>query len=124
VSPIYYVTFTTTVLTASFVLFQGFHITKYIQTTRLLCGFLIIFLGVYTLNFPSKDLDSPEFELLTSGSVPDSPGFTRTRFSIQGLRPSGETNRQNHSYEGEVDAYVLQNLTRRSEDRGVVVESG
>jgi hypothetical protein len=122
VSPIYYVTFTTAVLTASFVLFQGFHITNYIQTTRLLCGFLIIFLGVYTLNFPSKDLDSPEFEMLTSGSVPDSPGFAT--FSMQGLRPSGETNRQSHSYGGEVDGYVLQNLTQRSEDRDVVVESG
>ncbi|KAH9223149.1 magnesium transporter, partial [Leptodontidium sp. 2 PMI_412] len=50
VSPIYYVTFTTGVLTASFVLFQGFNMTSVIETTRLLCGFMIIFCGVYMLN--------------------------------------------------------------------------
>ena len=101
VSPIYYVTFTTAVLTASFVLFQGFNMTNLIETARLLCGFLIIFLGVYMLNFPSKDVESHEFQLLTGGSVlvPDSSGILRSRFSFQGLRPSADATRQSRSYE-------------------------
>jgi hypothetical protein len=107
VSPIYYVTFTTAVLTASFVLFQGFNMTNPIETGRLLCGFLIIFFGVYMLNFPSKDVESHEFQILTGGSVlaPESLGILRTRFSMQGLRPSGDSTRQMHSYEegGDVD---------------------
>jgi len=117
VSPIYYVTFTTAVLTASFVLFQGFNVTSVITTTRLLCGFLIIFLGVYMLNYSSKDLDSPEFERLTAGSVPSSPGVLITRFSMQGLRPSNDSHRQLPLYEADDDGYVLQPLARRSEDR-------
>jgi magnesium transporter len=58
VSPIYYVTFTTAVLTASFVLFQGFNATDGIKTTSLLCGFFVIFSGVYLLNFPENRLDA------------------------------------------------------------------
>jgi magnesium transporter len=120
VSPIYYVTFTTAVLTASFVLFEGFNIANPIDTTRLLGGFLIIFFGVYMLNFPSKDLDSPEFERL-SGSVPQSPGIPRTRFSMQGLRPSDDV-RRGIQDEGD-DGYMLQSLALRSEDREAVGES-
>ena len=118
-SPIYYVTFTTAVLTASFVLFQGFHITDLLQTTLLLCGFLVIFLGIYMLNFPSKDLDSPEFELLTGGSTPGSPGIVNTTFSLQGLRPSSDMERQTQLYE-EDDGYILQSLVRRSQETGAV----
>jgi len=61
VAPIYYVTFTTAVLTASFILFEGFNttelvdITGIIKTIRLLCGFLVIFLGVYLLTFSGSN---------------------------------------------------------------------
>jgi len=120
VSPIYYVTFTTAVLTASFVLFQGFNITNPIETAQLLSGFLIIFFGVYMLNYPTKDLDSPEFELLTGGTVPNSPGITGTRFSMQGLRSSSD--RQSRSYEAD-DGYVLQSMARGSEEREGVDEN-
>jgi hypothetical protein len=123
VSPIYYVTFTTAVLTASFVLFQGFNMTNPIETMQLLCGFLIIFLGVYMLNYPSKDLDSHEFERLAGGTVPGSPGILRTRSSMQGLRPSGDTSRNVHLYEVEDDGYVLRSFARRSEDRESADES-
>ncbi|KAL2065219.1 hypothetical protein VTL71DRAFT_2888 [Oculimacula yallundae] len=108
VSPIYYVTFTTAVLTASFVLFQGFNMTSAFETTLLLCGFLIIFAGVYMLNYPSS-APNHDFELLSGGSgngnaggaVPESPGFARARFSMQGLRPSEELIREEDEEEEE-----------------------
>jgi hypothetical protein len=51
VNPLYYVTFTTATLCASFILFKGFNTTNAVNTLSLLCGFLIIFSGVYLLNF-------------------------------------------------------------------------
>jgi hypothetical protein len=71
------------------------------------------------LNFPSKDLDSPEFELLTGGSTPGSPGIVNTRFNMQGLRGSSDMERQNQSCE-EDDGYILQSLVRRSQETGAV----
>ena len=57
VNPIYYVTFTTATLTASFILFEGFNTTDAVNTISLLCGFLIIFSGVYLLNLSREDPD-------------------------------------------------------------------
>jgi len=110
VSPIYYVTFTTAVLTASFVLFQGFNMTNTRETAQLLVGFLIIFCGVYMLNYPSKDLDSHEFESLAE------------RFSLQQLRASGDASRQIH-FDEEEGGEVLQSLIRESLDRQATEES-
>ncbi|CAZ79693.1 unnamed protein product [Tuber melanosporum] len=55
VTPLYYVTFTTATLIASFILFQGFNTTDPVNTISLLCGFLIIFGGVYLLNLSRSD---------------------------------------------------------------------
>jgi hypothetical protein len=55
VNPIYYVTFTTATLIASFVLFKGFNTNDAVNTISLLCGFLIIFTGVYLLNLSRGD---------------------------------------------------------------------
>jgi len=55
VNPIYYVTFTTATLVASFVLFRGFNTSDPVNTISLLCGFLIIFTGVYLLNLSRTD---------------------------------------------------------------------
>ncbi|KAH0614067.1 uncharacterized protein H6S33_005953 [Morchella sextelata] len=55
VTPLYYVTFTTATLIASFILFQGFNTTDPVNTISLLCGFLIIFSGVYLLNISRTD---------------------------------------------------------------------
>lgn len=54
-NPIYYVTFTTATLVASFVLFRGFNTSDPVNTISLLCGFLIIFTGVYLLNLSRSD---------------------------------------------------------------------
>ncbi|KAF2660052.1 DUF803-domain-containing protein [Lophiostoma macrostomum CBS 122681] len=57
VNPLYYVTFTTCTLIASFLLFQGFNTADPVNTISLLCGFLIIFSGVYLLNLSREDPD-------------------------------------------------------------------
>lgn len=55
VNPLYYVTFTTFTLLASFILFRGFNTTDTVNTISLLCGFLTIFTGVYLLNLSRED---------------------------------------------------------------------
>jgi len=67
VNPLYYVTFTTATLCASFILFGGFNTTNAINTLSLLCGFLIIFSGVYLLNLARTDPDGR----VTIGDVDD-----------------------------------------------------
>ncbi|KAF2678058.1 DUF803-domain-containing protein [Lentithecium fluviatile CBS 122367] len=57
VNPLYYVTFTTCTLIASFLLFQGFNTADAVNTISLLCGFLVIFSGVYLLNLSREDPD-------------------------------------------------------------------
>ena len=92
VGPIYYVTFTTAVLTASFILFKGFNVTDEVTSMSLLGGFLTIFTGVYLLNFNGSDLDGPldasrsEYEL-TSVGVPSSRS---SRESVTLLSPGGD----------------------------------
>lgn len=67
VTPLYYVTFTTATLIASFILFQGFNTTDPVNTISLLCGFLIIFGGVYLLNLSRSDPDG--HRLAANGSA-------------------------------------------------------
>ncbi|KAK3898029.1 hypothetical protein C8A05DRAFT_47540 [Staphylotrichum tortipilum] len=55
VNPLYYVTFTTATLCASFILFKGFNTTEAVNTLSLLCGFLVTFTGVYLLNLSRGD---------------------------------------------------------------------
>jgi magnesium transporter len=55
VNPLYYVTFTTATLCASFVLYGGFNTSDAVNTLSLLSGFLVIFTGVYLLNISRGD---------------------------------------------------------------------
>ena len=58
----------------------------------LLCGFLIIFSGVYLLNYHEENVDGSLNERLADEDVTDRDGDVRTRFSLQELpRFSGET---------------------------------
>lgn len=50
VNPIYFVFFTTATIIASAILFQGFNTDNPVNTVSLICGFIIIFSGVYLLN--------------------------------------------------------------------------
>ncbi|SCV01783.1 LANO_0F13520g1_1 [Lachancea nothofagi CBS 11611] len=54
VNPLYYVTFTTATLVASFILYRNFDQSDHKDSVSLVCGFLIIFTGVYLLNLARK----------------------------------------------------------------------
>ncbi|KAI9768292.1 MAG: hypothetical protein M1835_006892 [Candelina submexicana] len=75
VNPLYYVTFTTATLCASFILFRGFNTANTVNTISLLCGFLVIFAGVYLLNLSRGDPDGHKLlngNLSMNGSIEDS----------------------------------------------------
>ncbi|KAL3419351.1 hypothetical protein PVAG01_09573 [Phlyctema vagabunda] len=88
VNPLYYVTFTTATLTASFLLYGGFNTTNVVNTLSLLCGFLVIFAGVYLLNVSRTDpngckaMNGHE----TDGIATDMISSIQTRRSMQSRR--------------------------------------
>ncbi|KAL8852818.1 MAG: hypothetical protein Q9221_002327 [Calogaya cf. arnoldii] len=133
VNPLYYVTFTTATLCASFILFRGFNTTDAVNTISLLSGFLVIFTGVYLLNLSRGD---PNGQTLLRGKGEDgipTDGITglQTRASMQ-TRRSGEVRRASngsvgfsgrgdregliHSYDEENGGFGLTDLTEDSEE--------
>lgn len=91
VNPLYYVTFTTATLCASFILFKGFNTTSAVNTISLLCGFLVIFTGVYLLNLSRKDPDGDDTVIsnkFTDAVPTDSIAAYTTRRSMQARRSS------------------------------------
>lgn len=133
VNPLYYVTFTTATLVASFILFQGFNTTDAVNTISLLSGFLVIFTGVYLLNLSRGD---PDGHKLLNGSVDDgvpTDGITglqtrrsmQTRRSVDHHRVSsgslGYGNRGDrqgliHSYDEENGGFGLTDLSEDSDE--------
>lgn len=102
VTPLYYVTFTTCTLVASFVLFKGFNTTDAVNTISLLCGFLTTFAGVYLLNLSREDPDGRSMMGGTNsqydgpdGIPTDALGAVLTRRSMQSRRSSDR--RRSHS---------------------------
>jgi hypothetical protein len=78
-------------LCASFILFKGFNTTDAVNTISLLCGFLIIFTGVYLLNLSQNN--SPGMALdKVEGAPSDGMSGLQTRRSMQ-LRHSIEATR-------------------------------
>ncbi|KAL1957510.1 hypothetical protein VTO42DRAFT_5973 [Malbranchea cinnamomea] len=135
VNPLYYVTFTTATLCASFILFQGFNTTDTVNTISLLCGFLVIFSGVYLLNLSRTDPDGRA----TLGKVDDEDGVPtdgiagiQTRRSIQSRRSmdphrrssssvgffAGPSDREGlmRSYDVEAGAFGLTDLAEESDN--------
>ncbi|KAL4976979.1 magnesium transporter NIPA-domain-containing protein [Aspergillus desertorum] len=97
VNPLYYVTFTTATLCASFILFKGFNTTDAVNTISLLCGFLIIFSGVYLLNISRNDPDGHTMNAKYDEGVPtDGIAGFQTRRSMQARR-SSEPHRRSSS---------------------------
>ncbi|KAJ4373219.1 hypothetical protein N0V83_003512 [Neocucurbitaria cava] len=88
VNPLYYVTFTTCTLVASCLLFQGFNTTSAVNTISLLCGFLIIFSGVYLLNLSREDPNGNRHlgSNFTDGPPSDAISGFPTRRSMQARR--------------------------------------
>ncbi|KAL1893217.1 hypothetical protein Cpir12675_004236 [Ceratocystis pirilliformis] len=89
VNPLYYVTFTTATLVASFILFRGFNTTDAVNTLSLLCGFLITFTGVYLLNISNSN---PNGQGPRNGNYDitgtDMVSSIQTRLSMQSRRSS------------------------------------
>lgn len=73
VNPIYYVGFTTCTIIASAILFQGFNTTGGVNTVSLLCGFLIIFMGVYLLNISRQSEPPHHASSLEAGLMSECP---------------------------------------------------
>ncbi|CAN9097882.1 unnamed protein product [Alternaria alternata] len=88
VNPLYYVMFTTCTLVASCLLFQGFNTTSAVNTISLLCGFLIIFSGVYLLNLSREDPNGNKAfgSRFTDGPPSDAISGFPTRRSMQARR--------------------------------------
>ncbi|KAK9450561.1 magnesium transporter NIPA-domain-containing protein [Limtongia smithiae] len=82
VNPIYYVSFTTCTLVASAILFHGFNTDNAVNTLSLLCGFLIIFSGVYLLNMSRADANMSVNMRTMMDSIPMENGIA----SIQSRR--------------------------------------
>jgi len=85
---LYYVTFTTATLCASFILFGGFNTSDAVNTISLLSGFLVIFTGVYLLNLSRHD---PDGRKMMNGHMPegiatDLVSSIQTRRSMQARR--------------------------------------
>lgn len=111
VNPLYYVTFTTFTLIASFILFQGFNTVDASNTISLLCGFLTIFAGVYLLNLSREDPNGSKLGI-TSGSGDEgrgrysevdgipTDGLTglQTRLSMQSRRSGDDGHRRSNSW--------------------------
>ncbi|CAK7215963.1 hypothetical protein SCUCBS95973_002644 [Sporothrix curviconia] len=90
VNPLYYVTFATATLCASFILFSGFNTTDTINTLSLICGFLVTFAGVYLLNLSRTDPNGTRL----SGRGTDAMGTDmvsslQTRISMETRRSFG-----------------------------------
>lgn len=88
VNPLYYVTFTTATLCASFILYGGFNTSDAVNTISLLTGFLVIFTGVYLLNLSRGD---PNGHMMINGTAHDgiaTDGISglQTRRSMQSRR--------------------------------------
>jgi drug/metabolite transporter (DMT)-like permease len=123
VNPLYYVTFTTATLCASFILFGGFNTTDPVNTLSLLCGFLITFTGVYLLNLSRQD---PSGRNLGPGSNGDSTGTDmisgiQTRLSMQARRSTsshhGDRDGLMRAYDEEAAAgFGLADLAEDSDD--------
>ncbi|CDK25784.1 unnamed protein product [Kuraishia capsulata CBS 1993] len=108
VNPLYYVTFTTATLCASFILFRGFNTTSSVNIISLVCGFLIIFSGVYLLNISRKTPDPETMFAKSKGGFENVPmdngvgGGVQFRRSMQASRAPG-----GYQY-GELDEEAIQ----------------
>jgi magnesium transporter len=101
VNPLYYVTFTTATLCASFILFEGFNTVDAVNTLSLLCGFLVIFAGVYLLNLARGDPDGHKMmngKAISGEGIPTDPvASLQTRRSMQARRSSVDPHRRSTS---------------------------
>ncbi|KAF2085554.1 DUF803-domain-containing protein [Saccharata proteae CBS 121410] len=122
VNPLYYVTFTTFTLAASFILFRGFNTTSAVNTISLLCGFLVIFSGVYLLNLSRSDPEGTSALANKFGDAVPTDGLAGglTRRSMQSRRSGSLGDREGlmRGFGDEEQAFGLGDLTEDSDDEG------
>jgi hypothetical protein len=119
VNPLYYVTFTTCTLVASFILFQGFNTSDAVNTISLLCGFLIIFTGVYLLNLSREDPEGHNhMQLNGNGSRFDLDGIPTDPMSGPLTRRSMQARRSSDAQRRRSNSINLSFASRRSGDDG------
>ncbi|KAL1898821.1 hypothetical protein Sste5346_003231 [Sporothrix stenoceras] len=117
VNPLYYVTFATATLCASFILFSGFNTTDTINTLSLISGFLVTFAGVYLLNLSRTDPNGTRLAGGRNGSDvmgTDMVSSLQTRISMETRRSFGPGHR--HSISGSSNAADRQGLIRAYDD--------
>ena len=109
VNPLYYVTFTTATLCASFILFSGFNTTDPKSTLSLLCGFLITFTGVYLLNLSRGDPNGHKLSAGRGGydaTPTDMVSGFQTRRSMQARRSTDPSRQSLGSMSGDRDGLI------------------
>ncbi|KIH93104.1 hypothetical protein SPBR_02645 [Sporothrix brasiliensis 5110] len=116
VNPLYYVTFSTATLCASFILFSGFNTTDTINTLSLISGFLVTFAGVYLLNLSRTDPNGTRLAGRNGSDVmgTDMVSSLQTRISMETRRSFGPGHR--HSISGSSNAADRQGLIRAYDD--------
>jgi len=63
VNAMYYIVFTTSTLSASFILYGGFNTTEVVTTLSLVCGFLLNFFGIALLTLSKTDDQAGDYTL-------------------------------------------------------------
>lgn len=112
----YYVTFTTCTLVASFILFKGFNTSDAVNTISLLCGFLTIFTGVYLLNLSREDPEGHGHMQLNNNSRFDLDGIPTDSMSAPLTRRSMQARRSSEAHRRS-GSLSLSFADRRSNDR-------
>lgn len=128
-NPLYYVTFTTCTLAATFILFGGFNTTDAVNTISLLCGFLVIFTGVYLLNLSRDDPDGHKYMLAGEGNKYEVDGIPTDGMAMPLTRRSMTIRRSidGHRRSGSLGMTPISPSARRSQEdlmRGYDVERG
>ncbi|KAG5973772.1 hypothetical protein E4U58_004226 [Claviceps cyperi] len=109
VNPLYYVTFTTATLCASFILFSGFNTTDPVNTLSLLCGFLVTFTGVYLLNLSRGDPNGGKLVAGRGGydaTPTDMVSGFQTRRSMQSRRSGDPSRHSLNSHHGDREGLI------------------
>lgn len=83
VNPTYYVCFSTAVIVASTILFQGFNTANTTTTLSLLSGFVVTFIGVHLLNI-TREPDLPPLSADNPNHLPFDNGLMYPRMSVSG----------------------------------------
>lgn len=115
VNPIYYVCFTTATITASAIMFQGWNTTSLTNTVSLICGFLIIFSGVYLLDMVAPLTNVTSSSLL---ELPFSSSSCRVSSIAAGTATTNEKNdcweQGNHSSSSTSSIYIMEDYGQPS----------